>query len=404
VNAPGRTERRDSAVTDATRTAIRLVAGSTARPASADPDLGLDFGIPVLTGLLTGAIAAPVDTGVDYRHAVLTWVRGHRVADLHPGLFARGLTGFLVGLDHACVVEPALRRLIDPVRDRLVEWTRTAMPPARLGFRDYDLILGISGAVTGLATLPDRAPGHLRPGVRYLLRLCLTDRLAGLRIGDDGGHALSTWATGRINHGMAHGCTGVLAALLAARPVLDGAEQDQMTDAVAAIARHLREATYQDVRGVISWPHASIDGPSDSPPQRQGWCYGTPGVAWQLTEAGRALDDRGLVELGEAAMDSLCAAWDDEYYLRPRVPTDQLALCHGAAGVLAVARAFDRAGPEPASSSLADHLNALLHRRIADVDRLADADPTMLTGAAGVLATLLTGSAAAAWLRCFGLR
>jgi hypothetical protein len=38
------------------------------------------------------------------------------------------------------------------------------------------------------------------------------------------------------------------------------------------------------------------------------------------------------------------------------------------------------------------------------VDRLADADPTMLTGAAGVLATLLTGSATAAWLRCFGLR
>ena len=399
MHAPGRTEPRAGAATDATRAAIRLVAGATNRPPSADPDLGLDFGVPVLAGLLTSAAAE----GADYRHAVLAWVRGHRVAELHPGLFARGLTGFLVGLDHACAVEPALRRLIGPVRDRLVGWTRTARPTARLGFRDYDLILGISGAVTGLATLPDRAPEHLRPGVRYLLRLCRTDGLAGLRIGDDGGQALSTWTTGRINHGMAHGCTGVLAALLAARPVLDGAERDQVADAVAAIARHLSAATYRDVRGVLSWPHASIDGPSDSPPQRQGWCYGTPGVAWQLTEAGRALDDRGLVALGEAAMDSLSAAWDDEYYLRPRVPTDQLALCHGAAGVLAVARAFDRARQER-TSSLADHLDTLLRNRIADVDRLADTDPTMLTGAGGVLATLLTGSAFAAWLRCFGLR
>jgi hypothetical protein len=190
----------------------------------------------------------------------------------------------------------------------------------------------------------------------------------------------------------------------------------QAAEAIGRVAAYLVRYSRRDTRGLVCWPFATeslvplvtppgTDGPSAAMERRrQAWCYGTPGVAWQLTEAGQVLGDPGLREFGLAAMASLCEAWDDDH-LDTTGPSDRLAFCHGAAGVLAVADAFAlHTGLEPAKR-LAEHLHAVILAELPQIAQLTAENLSLPSGATGVLAVLL-GRAPhrRGWLRTVGLR
>ncbi|MFI9388515.1 lanthionine synthetase LanC family protein [Kutzneria sp. NPDC052558] len=125
---------------------------------------------------------------------------------------------------------------------------------------------------------------------------------------------------------------------------------------------------------------------------RQGWCYGMPGIAWALWTAGaRAEAMRYLRILGQT--------FDPDRNLHGR-DADRLGICHGAAGVMLIADAFVHAGVDAARG-----LRDLTHAYLADrLDLVSTLDETLLMGASGVLAALLTVEGAdRRWLRCLGL-
>ncbi|MFC0539958.1 lanthionine synthetase LanC family protein [Kutzneria chonburiensis] len=127
--------------------------------------------------------------------------------------------------------------------------------------------------------------------------------------------------------------------------------------------------------------------------QRQGWCYGIPGIAWALWTAGARTEAVRLVRI-------LCQTFDPELNLYGE-PADRLGICHGAAGVLLIADAFAREGVSGAKV-LSDLMQTYLVERL---DLVAGLDDTLLRGGSGVLAALLTVRGAdRRWLRCLGLR
>jgi len=83
---------------------------------------------------------------------------------------------------------------------------------------------------------------------------------------------------------------------------------------------------------------------------------------------------------------------------------EQIGLCHGIAGMLALADAFERSAGLPAAARKARLLEELLLRNLSYVEGMG-ADRSLLTGAPGVLSILLTRAGAdRRWLIPFGLR
>jgi len=290
-------------------------------------------------------------------------------------------------------------------RDRLVAWCRREPPSDGPLAVDYDLINGVAGAVLALAASLDRRPEHLRPGLRYLLRLCAGPELTGLRHSAREPDPVLRWNVGQLNHGLAHGVPGILAALVAAHPVLSAVERDEVTEAIARLAGHLCRAAIRDARGVLTWRRGSAETAATTDPRRQAWCYGAPGVAWQLAEADRVLTDPATAEVARASMASLCAAWDDDYYLRAESADAQLSICHGAPGVYAVARAFADYDGLATAGDLAGHLRDRVVERLPRWYESTRAGSTMLDGTAGTLALLLAdASDSRDWLAPLALR
>ncbi len=336
---------------------------------------------------------------------MLAWSAAYRGRMNHPGLFGWGLAGYAIGLVQAADVEARLAAVARAARDKVVSWCRERQPgKARLAFADYDLILGLSGVVLALASLPGCLPEHVEPGLRQLVARCHDPALPGLLVTADGGDARNRWSVGRLNHGLAHGVPGVLAALVAAWPLARSADRDSVAAAIGDLARYLIRASATDGRGVLTWAPASGLRLAGTTPRRQAWCYGTPGVAWQLAEAGRVLDDHDLRACAIASITSLCEAWDDDYYLTPEPVSSRLGFCHGAAGILAVARAFSRDLGLASAGGLAQHLSRLLRSEAGSISELARADLTLLSGATGVLAVQLDQAApAGSWQLPLGL-
>ncbi len=376
----------DAAAIELTR---NLLTGFPGRETAAE----LDWGIPLLARLAIAADAgtsAAEPTRQAARAAALAWSAAYRGRMTQPALFGWGLAGYAVGLAHAAVAEPRLATVAHAARDKVVTWCRESEPgKAGLAFADYDLIIGMSGVVLALASLPGCLPEHVGPGLRYLAALCRDPALAGLVVTADGGDPRNRWCVGRLNLGLAHGAPGVLAALVAAWPLARPGDRDSVAAAIGALASYLLRTSATDSRGVLTWPPASGQERQGTTPRRQAWCYGAPGVAWQLAEAGRVLGDREMRACAAASIISLCEAWDDDYYLVPGPASARLGFCHGAAGILAVARLFGRGLGLAQADRLAEHLAGLLGREAGRVRDLANEDLTLLSGAAGALAVQL---------------
>ncbi|MBB5890531.1 lanthionine synthetase LanC family protein [Kutzneria kofuensis] len=243
------------------------------------------------------------------------------------------------------------------VRSAVPEWLSAAVRP----MHSVGLHGGMAGTLFGLglvaelhppvSRLAQRVSGWL--GERRFEEFDLISGAAGACLA---GYEQAVWFDGD-DTGMAHGAAGVL--VVSPQPEL---------------VEWLLTRSFVDQR-------------------RQGWCYGIPGVAWALWTAGARAEAVRLVRI-------LCQTFDPEANLYGRT-ADRLGICHGAAGVMLIADAFAREGVAGAGG-LRDLMHAYLVERLDDLQAL---DETLLMGASGVLAALLTMAGAnRRWLRCLGLR
>ncbi|GGR71899.1 MULTISPECIES: lanthionine synthetase LanC family protein [Streptomyces] len=365
------------------------------------PDRGghlCDPGIPVLAHLVADDRAAPA--------AVAVWSRTAGRGPSHPTLYDGGLAGTLVGLRLGARVHPGLGAAADRLGAHLA-----GRPPGyrtrEVAFPDYDLISGPSGLLLTLCAIEPALPVP-RPLAAHLALLCDEEELGRLRAGQYTDHPLLGWMQGRVNTGMGHGVAGLVTALTAAlrRTGPDADPAGDLAEALGRATRWLVRQAYDDERGIRTWPGAGLaEPPSAEANPRQAWCYGTPGVAWALWDAADALGDRAAADWAATAFTTLAEHYDETFHLFGDAPGDRLGLCHGAAGVLAVADAFDRHARLPAASALKDRLAVHLTARLA-ARPLAEWPADLLTGLPGALAALLTAAHGAprGWLPCLGLR
>jgi hypothetical protein len=406
TRAAPRRDRPDRDLRALVRRTLDRCAGDGDGEGKLEPSSGTcDPGPLVLAALAAGRFGGPV-----HERVVERWLERLSEA-LRSGALEFGPTGPLSGLAFAMRAVPRLRRVSASLWAQIAEaLPRDCWRSEDVGWFDYDLIRGPAGLLRSLV-----ASGRLdAPGagarrrlakrcVRQLLALC-DDELAAFRLGRNQGDPRLKWSEGRINTGVAHGVAGVALALAAA--LEHGVAPATRTRvALARIADWLVAQSYVDRTGLRTWPHASLDGdaPSSPAPTPQAWCYGTPGIAWALGESGRVLGRRDVATFALAAMESWCERVETGVDLAGDVP-EQLGLCHGIAGTLALADAFARSTGLPSAERKARHLEGLLRRNQAYVEGMG-ADGSLLTGAPGVLSLLLTREGAdRRWLIPFGLR
>ncbi|MEV0581323.1 lanthionine synthetase LanC family protein [Nonomuraea sp. NPDC050310] len=341
------------------------------------------------------AIVGGALSGPDATRALTSWLRGLKHAPRGLGLFG-GSAERLLNLRIAATALPKLAVPAAAQREALVaQLATTTWRDSEVGWADYDLIVGPSGTLVALASDPEVPASVRAPLTGHLLGLCAAPDLARLRIGAQQDDHLRRWNIGHVNLGLAHGLPGIMIALCAAAEA-DGLS-DELATTLARLAGRLIAECRPDGRGVYAWPHASgVEFPSRP---LQAWCYGCPSNAWVVWETARVLGDPELASFALEAAASFVTAYDDERDLR------NLAICHGAAGVLLVFDAFARHTPLAGAQALAAHLHGYLLDRHEEVAELAATDWSLMNGAGGVLAALLTVEGGdRRWLATLGLR
>jgi hypothetical protein len=301
-----------------------------------------------------------------------------------PGLH-NGAAGLLVTID---AVDPERRSLAAArarLRDLLLAAIREAPAPVVDLFIAYDLISGVAGCAIALR---DDEPEAAEALAAYAERLA--GALERRRNGTESGAE-------PVNLGVAHGIPGILAALNAAFP------------GPHPLARRYVElllAMSQAVDGAHRW-HSGwpVDG---VPPARRAWCYHTAGVAAVLYDRARLDRDDGLRELAVASLDAV--VHDD----RDDDPVMLAALCHGRAGVAAIAwhaaeegERFERTARALMTSVLDefDESLPLGYQGFDTGDRDGRNRPGFLDGSFGIALSLVDAVTAAErrWLPLLGL-
>ncbi|WP_419994137.1 lanthionine synthetase LanC family protein [Streptomyces boninensis] len=358
-------------------------------------EYSIDFGPAVLAALTAQSRPGlPAAEPGPQAQAFATWLRTLRQGCTHPGLYGWGLAGYLQGLRTAAPVWPAVAGLADAARAELTDCAHR-WRPGRMAWCDYDLVTGPAGTLLVLTADPRCTPADLAATVGYLTRRCEGDGLTGLRVGHYRGEAMRGWNHGRINTGVAHGAAGVALALAAA--VRATGLTAELGTALTRLATWLRAQSRVAPGGLITWPHGGDM--ADLPPGPQAWCYGTPGVAWALWETAGALGDPELRDFALEAAASFLRWYDGD-----AAPLG-LSLCHGAPGLALLCDAFDRHAGLPGARDLRDRLVRELLGRQEEVAALANTDTTLLSGASGACAALLTlHGGDRGWLPAFGLR
>jgi hypothetical protein len=315
-----------------------------------------------------------------------------------------GLGGFIAGVRALVAMD---RRFVS-VQDDLVLQARRVLSDARwrtskVAWVDYDLFRGPAGLV--MAGASEGAPTEqFVPAARHLALLCEDPHLERLRAGTEIS-APSDFNIGRINTGMGHGVAGVASALRHALETFDDGEAYRPP--LERACAWLVEQAYLSDSGLITWPPVGREDATGSVDanRRQAWCYGTPGVAWTLWEAGRVLGDDSLQLLGLEAMRSFCRVFDPDFSFWIYKVSEEIAVCHGAAGNIAVADAFARHAVLPEAAALRDELEVYLWERVEEIIELAGSDMTLLSGAGGIISVLLTvHGGSRAWLPQMALR
>jgi lantibiotic modifying enzyme len=140
----------------------------------------------------------------------------------------------------------------------------------------------------------------------------------------------SQMENGMVDCGMAHGIVGALSVMSLA--LSKGVEVEGIRESVRTIADWLITHIMNDEWG-IGWPAAVgiIDGQYSTVNNsiaEDGWCYGAPGIAMALLNAGRAL---GESEFSAYAIEALRSG--NRRAQTQRILHRSPALCHGLAGM-----------------------------------------------------------------------
>ncbi|MEU5836526.1 lanthionine synthetase LanC family protein [Streptomyces diacarni] len=416
---------------DGTRRPSAHAGSASSTPPTVSAEHPGDPGVPVLARLV--AAMGDAEAAAVAARAAAVWARDAGRGPGHRGLFDGGLAGTLVGLRQCAVLHPALHPVADRLRDRLLDHPARpfaggeAEPPGRprgaperygaVTFPDYDLIVGPSGVLLALTADGHEArgtPGEAESGpaayaayvssAARLAALCDGAELPGLRTHYPA-HPLLGWLHGRINTGMGHGVAGVTAALTAA--VRQVGPRPELAAALRNTSRWLMKESFDDARDIRTWTGCGLDGQARPPGAhaRQAWCYGTPGVSWALWDAADALGDPVGAAWAAAAFRTLADGYHEGFHLFGDHPGDRLGLCHGAAGVLAVADAMRRHGRLPAAAALRERLLGHFVAQEDELWSLAGERCGLLGGAGGALAAVLTATGGnRGWLPCAGLR
>jgi hypothetical protein len=269
----------------------------------------------------------------------------------------------------------------------------------RPGFREYDLIQGLTGL--GAYHL-HRQPQHpiTTAVLTYLVRL--TDPLP---------QGLPGWWTnhgpynqppheypgGHGNLGLAHGIAGPLALLALA--LRQGVVVYHHADAISRICTWLDH--WQQRRSNAAWwpqwitlEEAHADVSRWRHPPRASWCYGTPGIARACQLAGIATNDLHRQRMAERAL--LACLRDQGQVAQITEP----GLCHGAAGLLHTSHRMAHDDPSGAIADDVPDLTALLIQRTATTD----VPNEFLDGSAGIALALnavgMGRQPVSAWDRC----
>jgi hypothetical protein len=383
-----------------TRVAVAILEDYAAAKDEASNACPYDAGPVVLAHLVHFEGALPDGLG---RQVALRWLNEQPSRIRALGAFG-GLGGLLVGMRALVAFDPDFAPLLGLMGDKIrhilagVEWRFSSVVWA-----DYDIFRGPAGLILAGATELEWAESII-PAAHHLTVLCDVPTLERLRAGTEIDQH-SAINIGRINTGMGHGVAGVASAL---RHAVEAYEDgSNYRPALRRACDWLAEEAFLADRDFITWPPVGRDGARASgvADRRQAWCYGTPGVAWTLWDAGRVLGDASLQVLGEEAMRSFCRVFDADFSFHIHDTSEELAICHGAAGTLSVADAFARYAALREAAELRDYLDAYLLDRVDQIADIARTDMTMLSGAGGIVSVMLTVHGGARnWLCQIALR
>lgn len=279
---------------------------------------------------------------------------------------------------------PDVREAVDHVVDaRLAAARRRQNSGALPDLAEWDHIRGLTGLGALLLTRP--APSQrLRDVLAYLASLARPVHV--------GGRDLPGWWSpigpgseempgGHSNNGTAHGITGPMALLsLAARHDVRVPGQDEAIEVFAC---------WLDRYGGHYWTtrdHLDASEPPEPGLARPSWCYGRAGTARAQQLAALALGDPAR---RKAAEDSLLHTLTDPGH---RATITDATLCHGWAGLVAIARAVAADSPTP--ERFAPLLGDLHQRLAAQLDELPK--PGFMEGRAGAQLAL-DGTNATNW-------
>jgi lantibiotic biosynthesis protein len=254
---------------------------------------------------------------------------------------AQGLAGYSKSLR---------RTLVDWIASRQHERIAffRSRPAPGVSWQEYDMIKGLSRTLRVLLDAIDdpidtaaSAESAVDATLRHFVRISEPIAVDG--------HAVPGWwvpasmqpaeyerrafPRGNFNLGLAHGAAAPLTLLSLA--LQRHREVEGQRDAIRRYADWLVGWTLRDERGSyfpcwVDWAQQVVGERPVSPVTRTAWCYGAPGVAHALYQAGMALNVTGWKQ---AALSSLHAALSRE---EPLWRLDGPTVCHGYAGLLQV--------------------------------------------------------------------
>lgn len=384
-----------------------------------DHDLGLAVGRAGIVALYVQAHIQYPDQDFDQvAHEHLKHIIGHlnsssTAAYLSIGM-ARGLIGVSFALQMASFngtryqkAQHNLDELLLPILEQAIDEIQQDTSPLRV--HRYDALEGIAGIAALLASRTDKS------GFIILKKIIdeLTERIAagidqvgGFHIGHleqpSARHALMH-PQGSTDIGLAHGVSGVLAALSIAASA--GFEHPSLDRSIRELASWIIGQAQPTLWGPV-WPQYVTPTVDESGAARFAWCYGTPGIAAALRLAANATGETTYFDWGVRGLQAVAHAPLEE------VGINSATFCHGAAGLLQIVKRFQH----ESLSELEQRLRILISHYhepltpygISDLEADEDGQmmfvpqPGILNGAAGVaLALMDTPTQGVTWDRAF---
>ncbi|WP_053364875.1 lanthionine synthetase C family protein [Bacillus sp. FJAT-27245] len=260
---------------------------------------------------------------------------------LHSLSLWQGLSGFGLATTQSIEWNLGYNNLLNVINNQLNIELKSYIKQIQdmkneLSVSHYDTILGATGIGRYLlihAKTNEELCIHLELILRYLIDLSrINQSEAGIKFlwhikqENQLERDKQTFPSGLIDLGIAHGVSGPLALL--SLSFLMGIKLEGQEEAIKSIVTLLMKHCVADKEGDLLWP-GRIDPQKETKANSyHAWCYGTPGIARALWLAGRALNDKRLMNLSTDVFERLTR------YKIETWPTKDFSICHGYSGML----------------------------------------------------------------------